>query len=592
MTFSQGAVFAIIIGMMAMFAWGRLRYDVVAALALLVSIVVGVVPFDKAFLGFSDDIVIIVATALIVSAAVAKSGLVDRAVTWLAPALTTAQSQVVVLVFVVTVLSAFVKNIGALALLIPVAFQVARKTDTAPSMLLMPMSFGALLGGSITLIGTSPNIIVSKVRTELMGQPFHMFDFAPVGLSVAIAGVAYLAFAYRLLPDGRKSGGSNEPAFNISDYTTEAMVAETSPFVGKTLGDLDAVETEAEITAVIRNGVQRRHPPQTLKLAAGDVLLLQGDPASLERYVVQAQLTLVRQDKDKVTAESEDDIGVVEAVVMPGSLLDNRTPTQVRLFERFDVNLIAVSRKGERVTTQLKSFRLREGDVIVVQGNVNQFADTLAELDCLPLAERRLGLGRPRRAFVPVVILAAAMAAAALGVVPVAIAFFAAAVLIILSGSLTLREVYASIEWPILVMLGALIPVSEAVRTTGGTDLIAAGLSLLAQGLPPIGALALILVAAMAVTPFLNNAATVLVMAPIAATLATRLNYNVEPFLMAAALGAASDFLTPFGHQCNTLVMGPGGYKMQDYVRLGLPLSAIVIVVGTAAIAMFWPMTK
>src|SRR5512132_60743 len=216
-------------------------------------------------------------------------------------------------------------------------------------------------------------------------------------------------------------------------------------------------------------------------------------------------------------------------------------------------------------------------------------AETLASLGCVPLAERNLRLGRQRRVVVPVVTLALAMGLVALEVVPVTVGFFAAAVLILLSGALTLKEAYDSIELPILILLGALIPVSEALRTTGATDLVAVWLSNAALALPPVGALVLMLAAAMAVTPFLNNAATVLVMAPIAASFAGQLRLNVDPFLMAVAIGAGCDFLTPIGHQCNTLVMGPGGYRFGDYARLGLPLSLIVIATAPVLITWFWP---
>jgi di/tricarboxylate transporter len=271
-------------------------------------------------------------------------------------------------------------------------------------------------------------------------------------------------------------------------------------------------------------------------------------------------------------------------------VLTDRSIERLALFQQYGVNLLAISRRGERITERLRAITPRTGDVIVLQGNLRRMADTLRNLGCLPLAERNIRLGSARRSLVPVLVLAAAMILVAFNVLPVAIAFFGAGVLLVLFGTLTLRETYETIEWPILVMLGALIPVSEAVRTTGGTDLIAGGLSQVAGMLPPTGALVLIMVAAMAVTPFLNNAATVLVMAPIAASFAGQLGYRPDPFLMAVAIGAACDFLTPIGHQCNTLVMGPGGYRFGDYWRLGLPLSVIVLVVGVPLIMVFWPM--
>jgi di/tricarboxylate transporter len=259
------------------------------------------------------------------------------------------------------------------------------------------------------------------------------------------------------------------------------------------------------------------------------------------------------------------------------------------LFERFGVNLLAVSRTGERLTERLGTITLRPGDVIVLQGNLRDLAERLRALDCLPLAERTLHLGQARRALLPVVILVAAMAITAFGILPVQIVFFGAAVLMVLAGAVSLRQLYQTIEWPIIIMLGALIPVSDTLRSTGGTDLIAGWLSHAAAGLPAFGALAVILAAAMLVTPFLNNAATVLVMAPIAVSFSSSLGYRPDAFLMAVAIGAGCDFLTPVGHQCNTLVMGPGGYRFGDYARLGAPLSLLVILVAVPMLLLVWP---
>jgi di/tricarboxylate transporter len=341
---------------------------------------------------------------------------------------------------------------------------------------------------------------------------------------------------------------------------------------------------------LIRAGYRRFTPSPQWTLRAGDTLLLEGESAALEQAVAGAKLKLAgsEQGKDEANA-SPDDFGVMEAVVTDDSLLVGRTPAELRLGERFQVGLLAVSRRGERLRQQLRTIRFRAGDVIVLQGNLNHMPEALAELSCLPLAGRNIGLGRDRWRYLPIIVLAVAMASVALQIVPVAFGFFSAALALILARSVSLREAYDSVEWPLLVLIGSLIPVSEAMQTTGATDIIAQWLSAAAAPLPAHGALALILIAGMAVTPFLNNAATVLVMAPIAARFAHTLGYNPDPFLMAVALGAASDFLTPIGHQCNTLVLGPGGYRFGDYWRLGLPLSILVVVVGVPLIALVFP---
>jgi di/tricarboxylate transporter len=582
--------FGILAATMILFVWGRLRYDLVAILALLASLAAGTVPASKAFTGFSDDIVIIVASALVLSAAIGRSGIIESALRFVSAHVRRVQWQLTVLVGSVTLLSALVKNIGALAMLMPAALKMAKKSETPASVFLMPMSFGSLLGGLITLIGTSPNIIVSRVREQMTGEPFRMFDYAPVGLGLSLVGLVFLHFGYRLLPGDRRAAATMDEALDITDYTTEAVVTEASAAVGQSPAEFTAaLQEEVEITAILRGEKRSKVSAGQATLEAGDTLLLKGDPEQLERAIVTAGLELDGQDRAAVTENRPGDIGVIEAVVTANSPLVGRAAGGMALHERHGVNLLAISRSGQRLTQGLRDTKLRAGDVIVLQGPLDILPERLGELGCLPLAERTIHLGSARRGLIPVAILAGAMAMAAFGLVTAPVAFFAAATLVILSGSLPIRAAYEQVEWPILVMLGALIPVSGALQDTGGTQLISNWLSSVAAGVPPWAAVGLILVAAMAATPFLNNAATVLVMAPIAANFATDLQMRPDAFLMAVAVGAGCDFLTPIGHQCNTLVMGPGGYRFGDYARLGAPLSVLVVLVGVPLILLVWP---
>jgi di/tricarboxylate transporter len=591
MTIDQGIAFAIIAVMMVLFLWGRPRYDLTACLALLVAVGVGIVKPDEAFRGFSSDIVLIVAAALVVSSAIAQTGILEALVKRILPSGHSVQLQMLVLVVAVTVLSAFIKNIGALAIMIPVAFQMARRSGVSPSRFLMPMSFGALLGGLMTQIGTSPNIIVSEVRGQLTGQPFSMFDFTPVGAILAVAGVAFLMVGHRLLPERQRATASLDEAVMINNYVTEALIPGGSPMVGKTISQLQALaDGDAKVTALLEEDDSRIVPLPDAILKIGHTVILEGDQDALERIVSRGRLKLESGHRTPDAPEPQAEIRSIEAVIGLNSQLIGLSAQGSDLFERFGVNLLAVSRTGERLTERLGTIELQMGDVVVLQGNFAGLPEKLRALNCLPLAERELFLGRPRAALLPVLILVAAMGLTAFGLVPVAIAFFGAAVLMVLTGAIALRQVYQIVEWPIVLMLAALIPVSEALHTTGATDLVAGWLSTAAAGLPPYGALALILAAAMAVTPFLNNAATVLIMAPIAASFSTALGYQPDAFLMAVAIGAGCDFLTPIGHQCNTLVMGPGGYRFGDYARLGGPLSLIVILVSVPALLFFWPL--
>lgn len=589
MTTPQILSFAVTFVMMAAFVWGRYRYDLVAAAALLLALAVGIVPFDEAFSGFSDDIVIIVGSALLVSAGIARSGIMEVAIKRFVPNISGVRPQLALLVIVVTILSAFVKNIGALAIMIPIAFQFARRSSVSPSIFLMPMAFGSLLGGLMTQVGTSPNIVVSRVREELTGTAFTMFDFTPVGAALAAAGTIFLLLFYWLLPVREKLGGSLNEAINIKNYLTEARIVSASTVLGKTVADLIKLSGgDAIVTSILRNRTMRMTPLPDVVLKVNDILLLEGDPEALDRLVSQGKLSVTG---DRVGGDdTASEMVAIEAVIGESSSLIGWSAQRLALYDRFNVNLLAVSRHGERLDRRLAEIQLRLGDVIVLQGNAAAIPEILRELGCLPLAERAILLGSVRKGVVPVTILALAMVATAFGLLPVSVAFFAAAVGMVLFKAIPVREVYQSLDGPILLMLAVLIPVSDSLRSTGATGVIAGELAKLGTILPAPGALTLILVAAMAVTPFLNNAATVLVMAPIAAEFAGDLGYRPEAFLMAVAIGAGCDFLTPIGHQCNTLVMGPGGYRFSDYPRLGLPLSLLVVIVAVPMLMIVWPM--
>ncbi|QFY61432.1 SLC13 family permease [Rhizobium grahamii] len=589
MTTQQILAFGVIGLMMAVFIWDRFRYDLVACCALVLAVCVGIVPFDKAFSGFSDDIVIIVGSALVVSAGVARSGIVDSTIKRFFPNLNTLHAQLALLLVVVAVLSAFIKNIGALAIMIPVAFQFARKSGKSPSLYLMPMSFAALLGGLMTQIGTSPNIVVSRLREEISGTPFTMFDFTPVGATLALVGVVFLIFFHWLVPERQNETPSLEEALDVKAYFSEATVVEGSPTEGKHLSDLlHAGDGDAVATAILR-GHTRLSPFPDVEMKSGDTLLLEGTPDALDRIVSNGKLKLAGKPIDG-TAERSDVISI-EAVITAESQLIGWSARQLSLHNRRGINLLAVSRQGHRLSERLSEVTLRAGDVLVLQGSRRNLPGFLQDFTCLPLAQREILLGTPRRAYVPIIILLAAMGITAAGFAPVSVAFFCAALAMVVFRVVPLVDVYKALDAPILIMLAALIPVSDTLRTTGGSELIAGWLGHLAAQMPHYGALALILVTAMAVTPFLNNAATVLVMAPIAASFAQTLDYKPDAFLMAVAIGAGCDFLTPIGHQCNTLVFGPGGYRFSDYPRLGLPLSALIILVSVPLLLYVWPVT-
>jgi di/tricarboxylate transporter len=593
LTLPQIEALAIVAGMLVLFVTDRLRYDLVAAIALSAAVLTGVVPAKKAFEGFSNSVIVIIASVLVISRAVAVSGVIDHAMRRLLRVLDSTTLQIATLTAAVSFMSAFVKNVGALGVFMPVAIQAAERRDRPVSRYLMPLAFGSLVGGTITQIGTSPNLLISAVRQQVVGQPYHLFDFTPVGLPLTCAAVAFLSFGWRLLPTNRRGQPTPEKRFAIEDYTSEALLPQESPLVGKTVAELEALaDDEVTVAGIIREQSRHYVPRRNWSLYAGDILVLEGDPTSLQPLVDQAKLKLLGAEEIAALKphDKDDELETVEAVIAPDSLLIGNTPQDLHLRQDFEVNLLALSRAEERTTTRLGSSRFAPSDILVLQGRQRQLSRALSELGLIPLAERNLALGRPRGRWLPLLILLAAMFAMAMGAVEVEVGFFVAATLIVLLRLITAREAYNAVEWPIIVMLGCLIPVGEALNDTGAAKLMADGLTVLATHLPDYLAVGLIMVVSMLVTPLLHHAAAVLLMGPVAAAVAKNLGLGVDPFLMAVAFGAASDFLTPIGHQNSTLVMGPGGYRFSDYWRLGLPLSILVAVFGTWLILLAWPL--
>ncbi len=591
MTLHQGLAFGLIVVTIVAFVWGRWRYDLIALASLAVGVISGLIPVKDAFEGFANDIVVIIASALVLSAAVARSGIVDLLMAPLLPRLKDERAQVPVLAGATAVLSMATKNVGALALMLPSALQLARRTGVSPGRLLMPMSFGSLVGGLAVLVGTSPNIIVSEIRQQALGKPFRMFDFTPVGATLTVIAVAYLAFAYRLLPKDRQAAIDVDAALAAKAYVTEVEVPDGWRFERGRIADLKrAGEGEVSVVALLRDGRRMADPHANQGVQPGDLLLLEGEQQALDQLIVKAKLRLRDADRPVVMNEPTEEVRVVEAVISGDSDLVGQSARGLSLNHAHGVNLLGVSRGGQRLPGRLATMRLKAGDLIVLQGSEGTLPGVLEALGCLPLAEREVRLGGVRHAILPAAILAAAMAAVATGLVPVAVGFFAAAVLVVACGALKMREAYAALEPPVLILVAALIPVSDAVQKTGGADLIAGWLSGAFHGLPPIATLTAIMAVAMAATPFLNNAATVLIAAPIGLGLAQRLGLNPDPFLMAVAVGAGCDFLTPVGHQCNTLVMGPGGYRFGDYARLGAPLTALILLIAPWLILWVWPL--
>lgn len=584
MDFQQIAVVATLLATLAMFAWGFWRYDLVALIALLVLVVLGIVPQSEAFAGFGHPAIITVAAMLVISAALEKTGIVDMIAARILKDSPGVVMAMLLQTGAVAVMSAFMNNIGALALMLPVALQVARRTGVHPAHFLMPLAFGSILGGLITMIGTPPNIIIATFREQATGESFGIFDFTPAGVAVTVIGLVVIGLLARFVIPIRNDNASADVYDQLEPYLTEISIPEGSPFFGERLRALrEAGDDDVAIVAMIRDGERTMSPHGNVTLRADDTFILEADPDSLRTFLDRtgAQITAERHFGSDLFSSEE--IVTAEVVVLPGSRLERRTAAGIRLRSAYGINLLGVARQASQIRARLGHVRLRVGDVLLVQGDVDTIRETCSALECLPLEQRGVAI---RRKFspVPILVFAAALLASAVGIFPIQVTLSVAAVVIVLGNYISMREMYDSIDWPIIVLLGALVPVGATLDSTGVTALLGQTIVDLVGGSPAVFVVPLLMIIAIALSNVVNNAATAILMAPLALSVADGLGVNPDAFLMAVAVGSSCAFMTPIGHQSNLLVMGPGGYEFRDYWRLGLPVSIAAVVVGSPVI--------
>jgi di/tricarboxylate transporter len=613
----QFLIGAILLATIGAFLWGRWRHDMVAVGALLACAFTGLVPFADAFAGFAHPAVITVACVLVLSHGLQTSGAIDALTRHVLPAQAGPTVSIFMLTTLGALLSAFMNNVGALALLIPVALQIASRLALPPGRVLMPLAFGSILGGTTTLIGTPPNLIVSGLRAEAGLGNFGMFDFTPVGVVVAALGVLFIGLVgWRLVPRRERA---DVEGFDTGTYLTEALVPGDSKAAGMKLGEIEAAlaEAEAQIVGLVRNDVRLSAPSTARFVHAGDILIIEAEAETLAKALSSLGLVLeeathkaekeepaeAEEEEEKASSKDKDEeklkekekvpsdeLALVELAILPSSGIVDRSPSDIQLRSRFGIHLLAVSSQGRRSRARLRTYRFKAGDVLLMQGTPEAIAEFASVASCVPLAERALYIPDRRKAVTASLILGAAIAVAALGLLPIAIAFVAAVLASMALRTVPPRAVYEAIDWPVVVLLGALIPVASALQTTGTADLLARFLIDSVARDDAVIALALILVVTMTLSDVMNNAATAAVMVPIAIGAAGQLGVNPDSFLMAVAIGASSAFLTPIGHQNNTLILGPGGFRFGDYWRLGLPLEILMVAVGVPMLLWVWPL--
>ncbi len=587
----QTIVFITLLLVLFLFAWGRIRHDFVAFIALFVLVIAGIITPGKAFIGFAHPAVITVAAVLIIGKALEYSGLIDLLGKWVMKLGKGLLLQIIVLSLMVAVASAFMNNVGALAIMMPIAIHLARKSGNPPSYILMPIAFASLLGGMTTLIGTPPNIIIATFRADETGETFGMFAFSPVGVVLALAGIIFVSLlGWRLIPK-RRSEKSEAELFDIDDYITELEVTKESKVKGKSIEELyKSTDADVQVLGIVRNNKRMHAPEPEEVLQHKDILILETEAAELKAFLEDTGLKLVGGKKFRKDAEGSRKIAITEAVVMSGSSLIGRSAADLRMRSRYGINLLAVARREQKIHRRLDHVIFRVGDVLLLQGREHMLNDTINAIGCLPLAQRGLRIGYKTRIPLALGIFVASVVLVVTGLLPVQVSFAMAAVALVLSGVLPVKDMYTSVDWPVIVLLGAMIPVGTALETTGGAAGIAGLILDVGSNIPPWAILTIILVVTMFLSDIINNAATVVLMAPIAISIAKTLGFSIDPFLMAVAIGGSCAFLTPIGHQSNTLVMAPGGYKFTDYWRMGLPLEVIIVLLGVPMIMLIWPL--
>ncbi|MFY0692133.1 MAG: sodium-coupled transporter [Paracoccaceae bacterium] len=593
MTSEQIIIFTLFGAVFALLIWGRWRYDLVAFSALLAGVVLGVVPASEAFSGFGHPATLVVALVLVVSAGLVRSGAVFLITRTLIDASRSLGAHIALMGAIGGVLSAFMNNVAALALLMPVDIQTARKAGRAPGLSLMPLSFATILGGMATLIGTPPNIIIATIREDSLGAPFAMFDFAPVGGITAIAGLLFVALVgWRLIPNTPDAAHATDPMSEYSDYIAELTVPEGSAWVGKRVFELydEADRNDVAILSLVRNGERRYGTGRNETLRAGDALVLEADPNALDEFRAALGLDFADPERQAQLRAAGDGLDVIEVVVTDRSRINRKTAQSIGLTWRQRTVLLGISRRGRAIKDHIRKTVLEPGDILLLLVPQQSAADVTEWLGCLPLAERGLSVTADRKVWLAIGLFAAAVIAASLGLLYLPIALGIVVVAFILTKIIPVSEIYTHIEWPVVVLLGSMIPLGIALENSGGTELIASTLVSVTEGLPAWAILTVLMIVTMTLSDVLNNTATTIVAAPVGIQMAQSLGVSPDPFLMAVAVAASCAFLTPIGHKNNTLILGPGGYEFGDYWRMGLPLEILVVAVSIPCILVFWPL--
>ena len=632
MSADQIAIFFIIMLTFILFVWGKWRYDIVSIIALctlyIADLFLGseksnlITDSSNLFAGFGHPAVITVAAVLIISQALRNSGVVDFISRKIAPLSKNQFTHIASLSGVATICSAIMNNVGALALMLPVALKTASKQNRSASIILMPLAFASILGGMITMIGTPPNIIIATFRhinqTNLKTQAienmnstagtyfmqqninieqfqpssFGMLDFSLVGIPIALLGVFFITIiGWRLIPKASYKKPSSGSQFSIDEYITEIRIPKGCKLIDLKISEVEKfTDNRLEIFGCINKDEIFSSIQSNDLIKEGDRFLVKSDPVDLKLMMNEYIIRFTKKMRQRIDKLKDENTIFKEVLVTPNSPLLNRGRTYLRRRSSNSLVLMAIARQDSPIHKRLDKIIFRVGDVLLLQGNAEYIEDNINLLHLLPLEQRDVQVGVFSKVGLSLLIFSFSIVLSMLGILPTTLAFILAVLLYVFTGILPIRQLYDQIDWPIIVLLGAMIPVSNAIQLTGSSQLLATVIVDMTQSLPVWSILAIVMIVTMCLSDVINNAATALIMAPIASGIAMSLGVDIDPFLMAVAVGASCAFLTPIGHQCNALILGPGGYKFSDYWKMGLPLEILIVLFGTPLILYFWPL--
>lgn len=594
LTLDNILVLLILVSAVILFITEKLRVDVVAMLVLLALVATGLVTLEQAFSGFASPAVVTVWAVFIISAALSISGVAD----WIAQAMLhlVGQSEkrlLVVLMGTVGVMSAFMNNIGAVAILMPAVISIGRQLKISSSRLLMPLAFAALLGGNMTLIGTPPNILAVNIMSEYGVEPFSFFDFLPTGALALAVGMIYMMLMGRFLLPDRAPAGDLSGQYHVRDYLVEMRIGNQSPLAGQMLADTDLGERyNLNVLYIRRPDEDPISAFHSYQLCEGDVLLLEGVPQDIigarRQYKLEniVDWTAVQWHPE----ENADDFHLAEVTLAPNSRYQNKTLKEIGFRKLYDLSVLAIRHNGKDQVMRLGDVPLQLGDSLLVQGPRHHFDNLLIDPNLMALESPKLELRRTAKAPLAIFILLAVIVCAALGLFPIAPLMLAGAMAMVVTKVISMEEAYRAIDWKAVFLIAGMLPLGIAMETSGTAQLLADQLVRWTGEWGPLVVLGCVFVMTALLTEVISNAAATVLMVPIAIDVAFGLNVNAQPFVMATVLAASTSFLTPVGHQVNVLVFGAGGYKFSDYTRLGIGLNVLMLVLVLTALPLIWPL--